>query len=68
MADGITSGAILKRMVEMVRQNIGLAVGAIVGLTAVSVVMEILTGPAGRGNMFVAGIATVLAQYLITKK
>lgn len=67
MADGITSGAILGRTAELIRGNAAMAAAALVALTGLSVAMDMLVGPDGSGNIFVAGMATVLAQYLITK-
>lgn len=68
MADGITSAAILKRTGEMLRGNAGPAVGAFAGLAGLSVALDMLVGPDGRGNLAISGLATVLAQYLVTRR
>lgn len=67
MADGITSGAILKRTAEIVRGNAAMALAALAALVALAVGMDMAMGPDGTGNLFVTGLATVLAQYLITR-
>lgn len=68
IADGITSGAILKRTAHVVRGNAALAAGAFAALTLLGVAMDLIVGPDGSGNLAVSGIATVFAQYWITTR
>ncbi|WP_380875365.1 hypothetical protein ACFB49_04350 [Sphingomonas sp. DBB INV C78] len=66
-SSAISTGSILKRTMLVLQGNLPLAAGAFAALTALSVAMDMLVGPDGRGNMLVSGLATVYAQYLITK-